>query len=421
MQSARRHADQVQDAMQGIGGDIWSLVPVVGEPVADVRHLGNALDHLTTAAEVAVGTWPTVNGKQATLFGEGSIDIATLDDVVAAVDEASAQLDAAQLELGAVGDSALGIGTRLADARDEATAIVSPLASGTRAAKPLTDVLPALLGAEGDKTYLLALLNPSEQRYSGGAPLTVVPMTVSDGKLTMGKARDTSDPDLYRVGRWDKVEGNPFHNGKLRLSTANYAPDWSVSGEELLRGWERRTDQETDGLVAVDVVALADMLRITGPVDAPLYGRLDADNFTEKLVGDYDTYPDNEARHDLNRAIVPVFAERLLAPGDGVDKIESLRNSARGRHFALWMRDPDVQAAIADIGLAGELSDTDHDYVAVFNQNTNASKADYWQKRTVTSKVRLREDGSAKVRLTISVDNDSPPYGQSYPDPRGGS
>ena len=199
----------------------------------------------------------------------------------------------------------------------------------------------------------------------------------------MGDARDTSDPDLYRVGRWDKVEGNPFHNGKLRLSTATFAPDWSVSGEELLRGWERRTGQQTDGLVAVDVVALADMLRITGPVDVTvLYGRLDAGNFTEKLVGDYDPTPTDQARHDLNRAIVPVFAERLLAPGDGVDKIESLRNSASGPHFALWMRDPDVQAAIADIGLAGELSDTDHDYVAVFNQNTNASKADYWQKWT---------------------------------------
>ena len=77
-----------------------------------------------------------------------------------------------------------------------------------------------------------------------------------------------------------------------------------------------------------------------------------------------------------------MFADRLFEPGQGLEKIESLRNSARGRHFALWMRDPDVQAAVADIGLAGDLSDTDHDYVAVFNQNTNASKSDYWQKRT---------------------------------------
>ncbi|WP_210649321.1 DUF4012 domain-containing protein [Nocardioides sp. SYSU D00065] len=421
VESARRHADQVQDAMQGIGGDLWSLVPVVGRPVADVRHLGNALDHLTTAAEVAVATWPAVNGERATLFGDRSVDVATLGRLVDAVDTASVNLDAAQLELGAVSDSALGVGTRLAEARDEASTVVTPLASGARRAASLTAVLPELLGVEGDRTYLLALLNPSEQRFSGGAPLTVAPMKVADGRLTMGEARDTSDPDLYRVGRWTKVEGNPFHDGKLRLSTATYAPDWSVSGEELLRGWARRTGQEADGLVAVDVVALADLLRITGPVEAPIYGRLDADTFTQKLVGDYDAFPDNEARHDLNRAIVPVFAERLFSPGRGIEKITSLRDSARARHFALWMRDADVQAAVSDIGLAGELSHTEHDYVAVFNQNTNRSKADYWQRRAVRSDVRLREDGSATVRLTISVHNDSPPYAQAFADPRGGT
>ena len=423
VQSARRHADQVQDAMQGIGGDIWSLVPIVGEPVADVRHLGNALDHLTTAAEVAIETWPAVNGKQATLFGDRSIDVPTLEKVIGAVDEASLHLDAAQLELGEVNDSAVGIGTRLAEARDQATAVLNPLAATARRAKPLTEVLPELFGAEGRRSYLLALLNPSEQRYSGGAPLTVVPLDVTDGKLTMGEARDTSDPDLFRVGRWDKVEGNPFHNGKLRLSTATFAPEWSVSGEELLRGWTRRTGEESDGLIAVDVVALADMLRITGPVEAPTYGTLDASNFTQRMVGDYDAFPDNEARKDLNRAIVPVFAERVLEPGNGLEKIESLRTSAEGRHFAMWMRDPDLQAAVADVGLAGNLSDTQHDYLAVFNQNTNASKSDYWQRRTLTSDVQLREDGSAKVRLTVSVHNDSPPYGANneFGDNRGGS
>jgi hypothetical protein len=196
-----------------------------------------------------------------------------------------------------------------------------------------------------------------------------------------------------------------------------------VSGEELLRGWERRTGQATDGLVAVDVVALADMLRITGPIDTDLYGTLDSSNFTQKLVGDYDTYPDNDARHDSNLQIVPVFADRLFEPGQGLEKIESIRNSARGRHFALWMRDEDLQSAVTDIGLSGTLSETENDYVAVFNQNTNISKSDYWQKRTVTSNVQLREDGSAKVELTISVFNDSPPYGanQIYGDPRGGS
>ena len=43
------------------------------------------------------------------------------------------------------------------------------------------------------------------------------------------------------------MEGNPFHNGKLRLSTSTYAPDWSVSGEELLRGWERTYGRRPTG------------------------------------------------------------------------------------------------------------------------------------------------------------------------------
>ncbi len=423
VQSARRHADEVQGAMQGVGGDIWSFIPIVGRPVADVRHLGNALDHLTSAAELALEAWPAVGGDDATLFAKGAIDVPTLQSVVRTVDEVSTQLDSAQLELGEVSDSAVGVGTRLSEARDEATDVVAPVAATARRAEQLAAVLPDLFGAEGDRTYLLALLNPSEQRFSGGAALTVVPMEVSGGQLTMGDARDTTDPDLFRVGRWDKVEGNPFHDGKLRISTATFAPDWSVSGEELLRGWERRTDQAVDGLVVVDVVALADMLRVTGPVEAPLYGTLDASNFTQKLVGDYDTYPDNDARKGLNRAIVPVFADRVFEPGNNLEKIESLRSSAQGRHFALWMRDPDLQAAVTDVGLAGDLSDTDHDYIAVFNQNTNASKSDFWQRRAVTSDVQLQEDGSAEVELTVSVFNDSPPYGanQIYGDNRGGS
>ena len=103
---------------------------------------------------------------------------------------------------------------------------------------------------------------------------------------------------------------------------------------------------------------------------------------------------------------------RQSVPALGLTNVQSykskLTHEEQADQFgaALWMRDPDLQAAVDDIGLAGDLSDTPHDYVAVFNQNTNASKADYWQRRSVTSKVQLRDDGSATVRLTISVHND---------------
>ena len=137
VQSARRHADQVQGAMQGIGGDIWSLVPVVGGPVSDVRHLGNALDHLTTAAELAVDAWPAVNGEQATLFDDRSVDVPTLEEAGRGGRRGERRTSTPpRLELGEVDDSGVGVGTRLAEARDEATEVVAPLAATARRAKP---------------------------------------------------------------------------------------------------------------------------------------------------------------------------------------------------------------------------------------------------------------------------------------------
>jgi hypothetical protein len=101
--------------------------------------------------------------------------------------------------------------------------------------------------------------------------------------------------------------------------------------------------------------------------------------------------------------------------------MRSLRASADGRHVAVWMRDPDLQAAMAQAGLDGDLSDTEHDYLMVSNQNVNAAKSDYWQERSARAVVRLADDGSARVRLQVDVHNDSPPWTLPYPDPGGSS
>ena len=421
VEDARVHTDAVQDAVGGVGGALWSWVPLAGGPVRDARHLAAALDDITSVAEIGVEVMGSAQGRDATLFTDGGVDLAILEEVIGSVRDAQDHLDAAESRLDDIGDDRLLTGTTLSEIRDTALDRVAPLASGARDLTPLLDALPGVLGGEGKRTYLVAMLNPSEQRFSGGAPLALSPVVVRDGRVDIGTTQTTTNRELYRVVRWPKVEGNPFHRGPLRLSAANYAPSWPVSGEELLRGWARLRGEETDGLIAVDVVAMASLLAVPGPIRVPVYGELSADDFTEKLVGDYDAYPDNAARHELNRAIVPVFAERLFGPGGGVDKLTTLYEAAQGRHFALWLRDPPAQAAFADMGFDGDLSDTEHDYLAVFNQNANASKADYWQRRTVRSRVSLAADGSARVRMTISVRNDSPPYRQPFDDPRGGT
>ena len=54
---------------------------------------------------------------------------------------------------------------------------------------------------------------------------------------------------------------------------------------------------------------------------------------------------------------------------------------------------------------------------ATYTQNTNASKMDVFQRRTVKEVVQLRVDGSARVTRTVTLTNDSPRYLGTGPDP----
>lgn len=420
--SARRHADQVQDAVQGIGGDIWSVLPVVGGSVSDVRRLGNALDRLTSVAETAIDVWPQVNGDRATLISDGKVDLPTLERLSTALGEVSDDLGTAESELREVSDERPVAGTRLAAVRDEALGLVTPLGDGVDALAPVVDVLPGMLGSNNERKYVIAMLNPSELRYSGGAVLALSVLTTEDGRFEVSDTFDTGESRaFFRPFYWLKVKGNPFHRGRQSVQTSTYAPNWPVSGNELLNAFRSLRNRPGAGVIAVDSVALARMLEFTGPITVPGYPTLTPDNFVFETIGNYDAYPDPVVRKRLNRALAPAFTKALLAPRNVVDKLTAVYELAQARHFAVYFREPAPQAAFADLGLAGDLSDTENDYVAVFSQNTNISKADYWQRRTVRNEVDLNRDGSASVKLRITVYNDSPPPAPGAYDQRGQS
>ncbi len=220
--------------------------------------------------------------------------------------------------------------------------------------------------------------------------------------------------------RWPRVEGNYFHYRKpLKMGNATFAPSWSVSGEEVLRAWKAGSGQGFDGLLAIDLVALADLFEVTGGVTVPGLGELTSGNLVQKLVGDYDAYyPDTDVLDDYSARLIPKFKDKLFNGGDYVDKAKALGAAASGRHLAFYSRNPTIQEGMRALGLDGDLTTPQGDYLGVFAQNVNASKAEYWQSRRVALRVDLHDDGSADNNLTVKVHNDSPPYVVPEPDPK---
>lgn len=401
-------------------GDLWSVLPVVGGATDDMRLMTGALDDTADVADIGVQLYPQVAGEHGTLLRDGSIDPATLDVLVSGLDRAGARLTAADSALQRVDGDAPLVGGMIRSSRDGAMAQIHPLADAYRKAAPLLAQLPTLFGMDRPHRYLVAMLNPSELRFSGGAALSLAGLSTDHGQLHLNRSLDLEDNiDPHATFSWQRVHNNPFHrrDQAMPLRNATFAPSWSVSGLELLRAVRSTFHRGYDGVIVIDVVAMQDLLRITGPLQVPGYADLTGDNLVNTLVGSYDQYSDPAQRHQLNQAIIPAFKDRMLNGGHLSDKVTSLTHSAQGGHFAVYMRDPELEGALQALGMAGDLSDTTDDYLGVFTQNLNGSKVDLFQRRHLRYDVDLEPDGSADAALQIQIGNATPPYAQDVPDP----
>lgn len=423
IRSARAHVDAANAHAHGFGANVWSAVPVAGGAVDDARHLIDALTETTSVAETGVKVYPMISGNGSQLVRGQRIDMGVLRTVVAQTAAIGDHLDSALADINEVKGTTPFVGDSATRARDTALSYLLPVKKSYDKAGPLVKSLPSIVGAQGPKTYLLAMLNPAELRYSGGGALSFTTMRFDHGVATFGGS--VNNDDIHAQGayqRWKPVPGNVFHQpGPTRVTNATLSPWWSVSGEELLRGYQQAYPaQHLDGVIGIDLQALAQVFQITGPVELAHFGTITADNLVRTLAGSYGDFESFLVRHQLNAELVPAFRQKFFEGGQMSDKLKALVDSAQGRHFFTFFRNARVEHRFSRVGLSGDLSPTNHDYVGVFTQNLNGSKVDYWQQRSVDSRVRLHPNGSASVHLQVTVTNGSPPYVLPIPDPKSG-
>ena len=392
---------------------VASALPYVGATVADLDHLLAAARIMTDSASDALVVYEDFAGQDSTLFRNStfSLDaIARAQRSVAALGDA---MDRAEREL----DAVTGDGPKGAEAvakKEAALAQVESLRSELVSLGPLLDVLPAAVGADEPRTYLVTLLNQGEMRASGGAPLSVAFLRFDEGRMTMPLRGQTSVlTDGNQLLPWKKVPGNPWiGDGPKRFGNANINPDFTVSGEELARASKPHFGIRVDGVVALDVVAISHLLGATGPVESSAYGTLTAANAVDKLlVQAYDRDVDQDARHEANDQVMAAMLGKLTEGGGMIGKARALGKAVPGRHLQMYFRDPALQSLVLKNRAGGKVpAPRTGDLAAVYTQNGNGSKVDVFQHRTVQETVRLNVDGSADVRRTVRIENRTEPY-----------
>ena len=149
-----------------------------------------------------------------------------------------------------------------------------------------------------------------------------------------------------------------------------------------------------DGIVWLDVRAIAAVLGATSPATLPDGTVLDGTTAVRALLSDAYASAGDDARSQGLRsqalqAAADAVVERLLEGSPDVARLApALAKAGRGRHVALWSGKPEEQAALERAGVAGALGPVPGDIAAFAVNNLGGggqegNKLDYYGRRLV--------------------------------------
>ena len=404
----------------GIGQiDLMGRLPGVGVAVDNWRHAAGAAADIADSTGGLLSLYGDLSGKGGgpKIFSDGAIDLARLYDLPERTKTASDQLASAQAQLGAIrADSA---GASLLDrVRDKALKEMKPVQQAMGALVSIAPVLPDALGANGVRRYLVAIGNQAEMRAAGGAPLSLVLVEFDNGRIAIPIKGQTSTqlfPPMNAPVTWWGPGGNPFFTGNPRNApfvVTNTHPNLLFSAQEMAGAWAGGQYPPVDGVVTLDLTAIAAVLDATGPVESEAYGTVDGAKLGQILLVDaYATFGQDDAteRQDANQKLLDDLLTRLLSGDDLVSAARAIASTAPGRHLQMWMHSPELEQLALDSGAAGAVDDPGAgDWSALYTQNGNQSKVDVFQQRNVLISAQIAEDGSARVTQQLTVANATP-------------
>ena len=426
LQAGRKALGEAKTAAQASQVRTAEHLPWVGSTVHDLDHLLAAADIMTRSGESALKVYENFSGEDSKLFHNGRFSIPAIREAQTSVDEIQRSMNQAQAELEQVTGNGPKGGQALEKKRSALRQIRS-LREEIVSLNPLLKAMPEAVGANGKKTYLVAIMNPAEMRASGGAPLSVAFVKFKDGKMSIPLKGQTSQlTHLNSEFYWDRLTGrkDPFAlpaGAAERFVNTTFNPDFATSGAQMVRATQANFGRKTDGVIALDITAIGHLLDLTGPIKTDFYGTLTGKNIANKLVvRAYRFGSDSaavDARHNVNDQLMSIMLSRLTEGGGLIGKARALGLAIPGRHLQMYFRDPNLQKVVVDKDMGGTVPvRSTGNLTAVYTQNGNGNKMDVFQRRTVKETVRLRGDGSAVVRRTVALENPTPPYSAPYPD-----
>lgn len=370
-ESAQQIANLSGDMSDKLSSPLWtavSFVPVVGQDITSARTVVGSLNDVANQVLVpmmdTIASNPlsefitsdkTINAQAVSqLFGALASAAEPMQECTDTIEDVPAfHISMLEEKMGPVREKLVKVNGLVQKAAD-----LAPLAE-------------SILGAKGDRVYLIAAQNSTEMRASGGFPGSIGALRITNGKIELDDFSTVYDVMADRtsdaMGVTDQ-EKALFGEGFMMVPRdAGMDPDFTRVAEIWASAYTEKTGVALDGVISVTPAVVQDLLAISGPITLADGLMLDGSNATKVLQNDlYWKYlssnPSAEGGNDAADALFAQAAdlafENFFSGLNSETLMQFMKVMMEGfdnRSVMFWLTSADEQAKLDALNCSGAL------------------------------------------------------------------
>ncbi|WP_374152838.1 DUF4012 domain-containing protein [Pseudarthrobacter sp. WHRI 8279] len=419
----RLHTSAAKEAAEDPVWVLASSLPVAGPNFSAVSEVSRTADDVATLGLAPlVGVFSALDWDELLPSSSGA-DLRSLESAAPAVTSAAQAVRLSAERLQQIDDTQLL--PQIADPLNRARGELLDVTETLNAASHASETLPAMLGSNEPRNYLLIIQNNAESRTSGGIPGALAILSVDGGRMTLGSQSSASELGVLSPPLPVDPAQQQIYSARLGkfMQDVNLTPDFPTAASTAQAMWERKTGDRVDGVVSIDPVALSYIMAGTGSISlstqelsalevSGLPTELTSSNVVTTLLSDVYAEIEQPNLQDIYFAGVAkeVFAKLSSGGADPQKLLDGIGKGISEGRVLVWSNRSEEQSVINRYPLSGSVagpSVSPAQFGVYFNDGTGA-KMDYYVKRSVQLVKECPRDGYEQTTVRITNTNTAP-------------
>lgn len=404
------------------------IIPLFGWYVSDAQRGVNAAIHGLSAGQTlteAIEPYADVLGLEGdgTFLGGTAQErlakaIETLSKVSPQVDEVAHDLNKARKDVNNIASWRYPnfLPGKPAEKLDNAKESLNSIENLIVDAKPLIEVLPEIMGQNGEQKYLILFQNDKELRPTGGFITAYAIFRVNNGLIESEGSNDIYQLDSTLTKKFPAPEPIvKYLEGvsNLNLRDSNLSPDFKSSMDQFRELYSFSTEsKDVDGIITLDTQFVVDMINVLGPLEA--YGEKYTNDHLEEcgcpqIIYELELFADQPVAFERGnrKGIIGVLMQDMMTKTFNAPKsqwpliIGQILTSLQEKDILMNFNSTETQEAVEKINFGGRLYDYDGDYIHINETNFGGAKSNLYIEEKVRQTIRKNKEGKMTKKVEI--------------------